>query len=197
MADASYILEEKPIDVFTLHSRGSRTVETATSAASSGVESLGTSSNARKVPARFEGDLAFPRYFVCPRPYVARPNDAFHYNAANSAAYRSAPHSLVIGPSFQRADPGTGESLINDHGPTIYLLDVKQKAKRFGGILVCARDEPEGRICMVGHRETETCISAEYSRFCFTAKVKTQLRLAHLLCDCRWNRWAWEVVGFE
>jgi hypothetical protein len=110
MADASYILEEKPIDVFTLCSRGSRTVETATSAAPSGVESLGTSSNARKVPARFEGDLAFPRYFVCPCPYVARPNDAFHYNAANSAAYRSAPHSLVIGPSFQRADPGTGEA---------------------------------------------------------------------------------------
>ena len=50
---------------------------------------------------------------------------------------------------------------------------------------------------MVGHRETETCISAEYSRFCFIAKVKTQLRLARRLCDCRWNRWAWEVVGFE
>jgi hypothetical protein len=62
MADASYILEEKPIDVFTLCSRGSRTVETATSAAPSGVESLGTSSNARKVPAQLEGDLAFPRY---------------------------------------------------------------------------------------------------------------------------------------
>jgi hypothetical protein len=76
-------------------------------------------------------------------------------------------------------------------------LDVKQNAKRFAGILVCARDEPEGRICMVGHRATETGISAEYSRFCFTAKVKTQLRLAHRLCDCRWNRWAWEVVGFE
>ena len=80
MADASYILEEKPIDVFTLCSRGSRTVETATSAAPSGVESLGTSSNARKVSARLEGDLAFPRYFVCPCAYVARPNDAFHYN---------------------------------------------------------------------------------------------------------------------
>jgi hypothetical protein len=90
-----------------------------------------------------------------------------------------------------------GRKPLNDHGPTIYLLDVKQKAKRFGGILVCARDEPEGRICMVGHRETETCISAEYSRVCFTAKVKTQLRLARRLCDCRWNRWAWEVVGFE
>jgi hypothetical protein len=24
-----------------------------------------------------------------------------------------------------------------------------------------------------------------------------QLRLARRLCDCRWNRWAWEVVGFE
>ena len=98
MADASYILEEKPIDVFTLCSRGSRTVETATSAAPSGVESLGTSSNARKVPARLEGDLAFPRYFVCPRPYVARPNDAFHYNAANSAAYRSAHIRWLSGP---------------------------------------------------------------------------------------------------
>src|SRR5829696_4472107 len=48
MADASYILEEKLIDVFTLCSRGSRTVETATSAAPSGVQSLGTSNKARR-----------------------------------------------------------------------------------------------------------------------------------------------------
>jgi hypothetical protein len=31
----------------------------------------------------------------------------------------------------------------------------------------------------------------------FTAEVNAQLRLARRLCDCRWNRWAWEVVGFE
>jgi hypothetical protein len=46
------------------------------------------------------------------------------------------PHSLIIGLSRERADPGKGESLINDHGLTVYLVDVKQKAKRFGGILV-------------------------------------------------------------
>jgi hypothetical protein len=80
---------------------------------------------------------------------------------------------------------------------TVSLIDVKQKAKRFGGILVCAHDEPEGRMCVVGHRETETCISAQHARFCCTTGVKAQLRLARRLCDCRWNRWAWEVVGFE
>jgi hypothetical protein len=56
---------------------------------------------------------------------------------------------------------------------------------------------PDGPICVVGHRDTEPCISAEDSRLCFTAKVNAQLRLARRLCDCRWNRWAWEVVGFE
>jgi hypothetical protein len=50
---------------------------------------------------------------------------------------------------------------------------------------------------MVGHRETETCISAEYSRFKLYSEGQTQLRLARRLCDCRWNGWAWEVVGFE
>jgi hypothetical protein len=129
--------------------------------------------NARKVPARFEGDLAFPRYFVCPRPYVARPNDAFHYNAANSAAYRSAHLRWLSGPR----------------------LSAPIQARAKASLAIMAR--AEGRICMVGHRATETGISAEYSRFCFTAKVKTQLRLAHRLCDCRWNRWAWEVVSFE
>ena len=34
--------------------------------APSGVKSLGTSSNARKVSARLGRDLAFPRYFACP-----------------------------------------------------------------------------------------------------------------------------------
>jgi hypothetical protein len=154
-------------------------------------------SNARKVPARFEGDLAFPRYFVCPRPYVARPNDAFHYNAANSAAYRSAHLRWLSGPRLSAPIQARAKASLTIMGPTVYLVDVKQKATRFGGILVWAHDEPEGRICMVGHRETETCISAQHSRFCFTTGVKAQLRLARRLCDCRWNRWAWEVVGFE
>ena len=74
-------------------------------------------------------------------------------------------HSLAIELSSERADPGTRKSHINERGLTVHLVDAKQKAKRFGGILVCAHDEPEGRICMVGHRETETCISAEYWRF--------------------------------
>jgi hypothetical protein len=78
----------------------------------------------------------------------------------------------------------------------VYLVDVQQKAKHFGGTLVRAHDEPEGRICLVGHRDTEPCINAEHSRL-ITAKVNAQLRLARRLCDCRWNRWAWEVVGLE
>ena len=98
-------------------------------------------SNARKVPARFEGDLAFPRYFVCPRPYVATPNDAFHYNAANSAAYRSAHLRWLSGPR----------------------LSAPIQARAKASLAIMAR--AEGRICMVGHRETETCISPEYSRF--------------------------------
>jgi hypothetical protein len=40
--------------------------------------------------ARLGRDLAFPRYFACLCAYVARPNDAFHYNGRESAAYRSA-----------------------------------------------------------------------------------------------------------
>jgi hypothetical protein len=112
--------------------------------APSGVKSLGTSSNARKVSARLERDLAFPRYFACPCAYVARPNDAFSTTAANSVAYRSAHISLVIGLSFVPADPGKGESLINDHGLTVYLVGREANAKRFGGILVCAHHEPEG-----------------------------------------------------
>ena len=159
MADASYILEDKPIDVFTLYSRRiTHGRDCIHFAAPSGVQSLGTSSNARKVPARLGGDLASPRYFACPCAYVARPNDAFHYTPR--IAGLQIRHSLAIEPSFERADPGTRESLINERGLTVYLVDAKQKAKRFGGILVCAHDEPEGRICMVGHRETETCISA-------------------------------------
>jgi hypothetical protein len=75
---------------------------------------------------------------------VARPNDAFSTTAANSVAYRSAHISLVIRLSFVRADPGKGESLINDHGLTVYLVGREANAKRFGGILVCAHHEPEG-----------------------------------------------------
>jgi hypothetical protein len=79
-------------------------------------------SNARKVPARFEGDLAFPRYFVCPRPYVARPNDAFHYNGREKRGLQIRPHSLIIGISFERTNPDTGESLTNDHRLTVSLV---------------------------------------------------------------------------
>ena len=43
-------------------------------------------------------------------------------------------HSLAIELSFERADPGTRESHINERGLTVYLVDAKQKAKRFGGI---------------------------------------------------------------
>jgi len=53
-------------------------------------------------------------------------------------------HSLAIELSFERADPGTRESHINERGLTVYLVDAKQKAKRFGGTLVFAHDEPEG-----------------------------------------------------
>ena len=67
---------------------------------------------------------------------MARPNDAFHYNGREKRGLQIRPHSLVIGLSFERTNPDTGESLINDHGLTVYLVDVKQKAKRFGGILV-------------------------------------------------------------
>jgi hypothetical protein len=56
--------------------------------------------------------------------------------AAKSATYRIRPHSLVIGLAFERSNPGTGESLTNDRGLTVSLVDVKQKAKRFGGIRV-------------------------------------------------------------
>ena len=91
VADASHILEDKPIDVFTLCSRGSRTVETATGSGPSGVESLGTSSNARKVSARLGRDLAFPRYFACRRARTW-PGRMMRSTttAAKSAAYRSA-----------------------------------------------------------------------------------------------------------
>ena len=122
VADAGHILEDKPIDVYTLCSRGSRTVETATGSGPSGVESVGTSSNARTVSARLGRDLAFPRYFACLCAYVARPNDAFHYNGREKRGLQIRPHSLVIGLSFERTNPDTGESLINDHGLTVYLV---------------------------------------------------------------------------
>jgi hypothetical protein len=121
VADASHILEDKPIDVFTLCSRGSRTVETATGLGPSGVESLGTSSHARTVSARLGRDLAFPRYFACLCAYVARLNDAFHYNGREKRGLQIRPRSLVIGLSFERTNPNTGESLINDHRPTVSL----------------------------------------------------------------------------
>ncbi len=67
------------------------------------------------------------------------------YNGREKCGLQFRPHSLVIGLSFERTNPDTGESLINDHRLTVSLSrDVKQKAKRFGGILVCAHDEPEG-----------------------------------------------------
>ena len=102
--------------------------------------------HARKVSARLGRDLAFPRYFACPCVYVTSPNDAYHNNGREKRGLQIRPHSLVIGLPFERTNPGTGESLINDHGLTVSLVDVKQKAKRFGGILVCAHDEPEGDL---------------------------------------------------
>ena len=99
--------------------------------------------HARKVSARLGRDLAFPRYFACPCVYVTSPNDAYHNNGREKRGLQIRPHSLVIGLPFERTNPGTGESLINDHGLTVSLVDVKQEARRFGGILVCAHDEPE------------------------------------------------------
>ena len=153
--------------------------------------------HARKVSARLGRDLAFPRYFACPCAYVTRPNDAFHYNGREKRGLQIRPHSLVIGLSFERTDPGTGESLINDHGLTVSLVDVKQKAKRFGGILVCAHDEPEGGFAWSAIGRPKHVSVPNTGASSFIAKVKTHLRLARRLCDCRWNRWAWEVVGFE
>jgi hypothetical protein len=165
--------------------------------APSGVKSLGTSSNARKVSARLGRDLASPRYFVCPCAHVTRPNDAFHYNGREKRGLQIRPHSLVIGLSFERTNPGTSESLINDHGLTVSLVDVKQKSKRFGDILVCAHDEPEGGFAWSAVGRPKHVSVPNTGASSFIAKVKTHLRLARRLCDCRWNRWAWEVVGFE
>jgi hypothetical protein len=53
---------------------------------------------------------------------VTRPNDAFHYNGREKRGLQIRPHSLVIGLSFERTNPDTGESLINDHGLTVYLV---------------------------------------------------------------------------
>jgi hypothetical protein len=57
--------------------------------------------------------------------YVARPNDEFHYNGREKRELQNPPHSLVIGLAFERSNPGTGESLINDRGLTVSLVDVK------------------------------------------------------------------------
>ena len=153
--------------------------------------------HARKVSAQLGRDLASPRYFACPCAHVTRPNDAFHYNGREKRGLQIRPHSLVIGLSFERTNPGTGESLINDHGLTVSLVDVKQKSKRFGDILVCAHDEPEGGFAWSAVGRPKHVSVPNTGASSFIAKVKTHLRLARRLCDCRWNRWAWEVVGFE
>jgi hypothetical protein len=90
--------------------------------APSGVKSLGTSSNARKVSARLGRGLASPRYFACLCAYVARPNDAFHYNGREKRGLQIRPHSLIIGISFERTNPDRGESLTNDHRLTVSLV---------------------------------------------------------------------------
>jgi hypothetical protein len=72
--------------------------------------------------ARLGRDLAFPRYFACLCAYVARPNDAFHYNGREKRGLQIRPHSLIIGISFERTNPDTGESLTNDHRMTVSLV---------------------------------------------------------------------------
>ena len=100
---------------------GSRTVETATGSAAFGAESPAHQAKRVRVSARLGRDLAFPRYFACLCAYVARPNDAFHHNGREKRGRQIRPHSLIIGISFERTNPDTGESLTNDHRLTVSL----------------------------------------------------------------------------